>query len=36
MEWHTHDVLAAYSGSHVDKVTIDWFFKLYMNVMYPI
>ena len=29
-------VVTTYLASHVDKVTIDCFFKLYMNVMSPI
>jgi len=36
MKWKTHDVVAIYLASYVDKVTIDCFFELYVNVVSPI
>jgi len=36
MEWQTYDVVATYSASYVEKVNIDCFFELHMNVVSPI
>jgi len=33
MEWQTQDAIAIHSTSRVDKMTIDCFFELHVNVV---
>jgi hypothetical protein len=36
MEWQIHNVVATYLASHVDKVIINCFYELHVNVVSPI